>query len=274
MGFFNVDKSKCASCGACVNDCPLKILEIDQKQNFPLMIGRGEELCIKCGHCVAVCPNGAIFLEPMPLSACRKLNADWRIPPDKLEQFLKGRRSIRSYKAEPVERQVLEKLIDIARFAPSGINRQPAYWAILCEKEKVARLSGIIIEWMRGQVAAGSSLADSFRMKNIIAAWERKQDWICRGSPNLIICYGLKDDLTAPQACTIALAYLELAAVSFGLGACWAGYAAMAINMCPEARKFTGISNKANCFGAMMAGYPEVNYSRIPSRNKAPVKYI
>jgi nitroreductase len=78
----------------------------------------------------------------------------------------------------------------------------------------------------------------------------------------------LKEDVTAPAACTVALAYTELAAVSFGLGACWAGYVNMALNMWPPARRILGISKRRVCFGALMVGYPGFEYYRIPARNK------
>jgi len=268
MAFFTVDKNKCSGDGACVADCPIRILKMDSELRVPFMIDKGKDLCIRCGHCVAVCPHGAISLEDMPVESCRLLQQDWRIIPEKLENFLKARRSIRNYKEEPVDRKTIESLIDIARFAPSGINRQPARWMIVYEREKVRALAECVITWMRGMIEEASPLAESLHMKNIVTAWEREDDWICRKAPHLVISYALKDDLTASQACTIALTYLELAAASYGVGACWAGYVAMAISMSPYVKKAAGISDKANCYGAMMIGYPKFNYSRIPSRNK------
>jgi nitroreductase len=43
--------------------------------------------------------------------------------PEYVEHYMRVRRSIRAYKDEAVERDVLAKLIDIARFAPTGSNR-------------------------------------------------------------------------------------------------------------------------------------------------------
>jgi len=268
MEYFTVDKAKCKGDGTCVAVCPVKIIKMDEHSRIPEMIEKGQELCIRCGHCVAVCPAGALSLSSMPVFDCLPQKAGWRLAPEQVEQFLKSRRSIRLYRADPVERATLEKLIDIARFAPSGINRQPVYWAIIYEQEKIRKLLELIVAWMRSEVEQSSELAESFRMKNILAAWDKKDDWICRGAPHLVIAYSLKDDPTAPSACTIALTYLEFAAVSFGLGTCWAGYAAMAINLCSEVKKFLGLSAKTSCFGAMMVGHPKVNYFRIPLRNK------
>jgi nitroreductase len=121
---------------------------------------------------------------------------------------------------------------------------------------------------MRSLVAASSPMAKSFHLENIVSAWDKGNDWVCRGAPHIVIAYALKDDPIAPQACTIALTYLELSAASLGLGACWAGYVSMALNMSEEARRYAGLSSKTSCQGAMMVGYPKVKYSRIPLRNK------
>ena len=74
--------------------------------------------------------------------------------------------------------------------------------------------------------------------------------------------------MAAAQDCTVALTYFELAAAAAGLGTCWAGYAAIAINMSTMVRKYVYLSSRMSCYGAMMAGYPRFNYHRIPMRNK------
>ena len=279
MGIFTVDKTKCVCCGTCVNICPIGIIRMVSDTVKPLtvsdtllsalpgLVDWGEKACIRCGHCVAVCPKAAISLETMPSARCRDLPRDWRIPPEKIEPFLKGRRSVRHYTDTPVDRATLEKLIDIGRYAPSGINLQPVRWVIIEEKGKVRELAGLTVEWMRSLVAENAPMAEAFRFPRIIAAWEEGADPVCRSAPHLILAYALKDDPTAPAACTIALTYLELAAASYGLGACWAGYVQMAVNMSEGARKVTGCSKRTVCHGAMLVGRPKYQYARIPLRN-------
>lgn len=48
-----------------------------------------------------------------------------------LIEAIKSRRSIRSFKPDPVPRSVLEQLIEISRWSPSGSNTQPWEFAIL-----------------------------------------------------------------------------------------------------------------------------------------------
>lgn len=267
MAFLTVDEKRCRGCGACVAVCPLRIISLDGKTRRPFAVAEREGLCINCGHCVAVCPHAALSLTSMPVSACEELAPDWKIPPEKLIPFLKARRSIRAYQDRPVEAETVERLIDAARYAPSGINRQPVSWAAIGERGALRRLTEATVGWMRALLAAGSPLAGSLRFDGIVRGWESGCDPVLRGAPQLIIACGLADDPTAPQAGTIALTYLELAAVSCGLGACWAGYIHMAINSDDAVRQAAGISRRLVCLGALMLGYPAFSYHRIPLRN-------
>ena len=76
------------------------------------------------------------------------------------------------------------------------------------------------------------------------------------------------------EASIIALTYLELAAYSLGVGACWAGYFEMAaVNYAPL-QKALGIPEGNRPYGAMMLGYPKYKYSRIPLRKEIDVKWL
>lgn len=268
MKFFTVDRYRCTRCGSCLAVCPIKILKMDEIHRRPIMVSKGDKICIRCGHCISVCPHRAISLQYMHHDHGTPLRHDWRIGTGKIEHFLKGRRSIRSYKTEPVDKAKLTKLIDIARYAPSGINRQPVRWEIIYYKERMKGLSALVVNWMRSQIDGGSPLAKGLRMKRIVAAWESNFDWICRNAPHLVIAYAPKDDMAAAQDCTIALTYFDLAAQASGIGTCWAGYAAIAINMSNTVRKYVFLSNRMHCYGAMLVGYPRFDYHRIPARNK------
>ncbi len=267
MNLLTVDKTKCNGCGFCALVCPVQLIKLDKRGDMPAPIAGAAKRCINCGHCLAVCPFGALALASMPVEKCPALKPAWRIPFDDLAGFLKSRRSVRVYKPTPVGRATIEKLVDIARYAPSGINRQPLRWAIILKPDKVRQIAEATVNWMRGLIRSGSPLAASLSMENIVTAWDQGADWICRGAPHLIVAYALKDDRTAVPAATAALTYLELAAASAGLGACWAGYVQMAVNAFPDARQLAGIPSRTECFGAMMVGYSGVNYARVPLRN-------
>lgn len=267
-----VDKKTCVGDGKCVEICPMRILKMNVER-VPEFIPGGGEACINCGHCFAFCPRGSIKLSTMDVKDVLRLDYAALPNAEQMELLLKGRRSIRRYKDEPVTKEIIEKLLDIARYAPSGINRQPVSWTVLMGKDKVHELGGLIVEWIEELLEAKNPMAISFRFDRLLGAWKNGEDLICRDAPCMVIAYGLKDDPMVPQSCTIAATYLELAAFGFGLGACWAGYVNMAINMSEKIKKFAGLSSQVTVGAVMMIGHPKYRYSRIPMRNPAKITW-
>jgi nitroreductase len=203
----------------------------------------------------------------MPIETLKELPSGWRLSPEQVEAYFKARRSIRAYKGDAVDKTVVERLVDIARYAPSGINRQSVYWMVVYDTTKVKELAGLTIDWMRAQIEAKLPLAESLSFGGIVKSFEAGNDGICRGAPHAVIAYGLKEDMLAQASCTIAMAHFELVCGAFGLGACWAGYLNMALNSHAPARKAAGLSSKTTCHGTMLLGYPKFEFNCIPARN-------
>jgi len=274
MPTLKVDKEECIACGTCIAECPTRVLEMKADEKIPGTINGAEEACINCGHCVAVCPKSAASLDTMDVSECLELPQDWRMTPEKCGFLLKGRRSIRNFKEDAVDKKVIKELIETAKYAPSGINRQPVKWAVVYEKAKVAELSKLVVEWMRELIKSKSPVAESLKMENIVKSCDEGWDRICRGAPHVVLTYAVKDDMTASQASVIALTYLDLIAASHSLGTCWAGYVQMAVNGSAEVMKFLGLSKKTVCTGAMMLGHPKFEYFAVPLRNKPHIIWV
>jgi len=268
MTLFSIDEKKCKRDGICAAVCPLGIIEMENENAVPVPAPDADELCIKCGHCVAVCPTAAFSHSEMMPDECSPVRRDWLQDPEKTEHFLRSRRSIRTYKAQAIPRDVLTKLIHIARFAPSGHNTQPVQWLVIYDSDEVKRLAGIVIDWMRYMLKENPQIAHSMHMDLMVTAWDNGLERICRGAPHVVVTHAPKKEQSAPPACTLALSYFELAAPSLGLGACWGGYFDAASNVWPPMQQALALPEGHASFGAMMVGYPEYAYHRLPLRSE------
>ncbi len=110
-------------------------------------------------------------------------------------EFLLSRRSIRKFKPEPIPKETLLKIVDVARYAPSARNSQPWEFIIITDKDTIKKLSktrGLASKPLEGATAAIAVITDPSI------------------SPNTHMIDG---------AC--ATMYILLAAHALGLGAVW-----------------------------------------------------
>ncbi len=269
MALITVDESTCRRCGLCARACPVGIIALGEgfpATGFPTTIEKIEKGCITCGHCVAACPTGALSHRGMKPAECPPLAPGWRLTVEQVGRLIKGRRSIRNYRPEPLEPGIIGQLLDIVRYAPTGMNSQTVSWKVILDEQEVQFLSLAVIEWLRtlegGQVHG---------IKGMLKAWEMGRDPILRKAPALIVAHGQADDPMTSASAMIALTTMELAALPFGLGTCWAGFLHQAATSSYGVATALGLPPGHRMLGGMMIGYPEFEYARIPTRKPADV---
>jgi len=269
-----IDETKCEKDGICVESCPNKVIELSDGNGFPRIIPGLEMLCISCGHCVAVCPHGAMNHPNVPAEDCPPIKKELVISEEQAAQFLRARRSIRVYKDTPVDKETIQKLIELACHAPTGGNSQLVSWIAVTDKDKVHRISELTIEWMRRKLDESPY---SFRyppefLKLVISHWGGGADPILRKAPALVVAKAPEMVATDP---TLALSYFELAATSMGLGTCWAGLLKTALLEYQPIREAMELKDDNSIFYyPMMLGYPKFKYRLLPKRKPAKIKWI
>ena len=274
MSLITVDPELCNRDGICAAECPMKIIAFDAKGGAtPALFDGAEPMCMNCGHCVAVCPTAALTHKNLSPADCLPVNADWLPDPVRAEHFLRSRRSIRVYRKKPVPREDMKKLLNIARYAPSGHNLQPVKWLVVDGPEKVQQLAAHVADWMRFMIKEHPQMAGAMHFDIVVGAWESNVDVICRNAPALVLTYAGKNDRTAPAACTLAMAYLDLAAPSLGLGSCWAGYFGVAAAQWPGLQEALALPEGCITYAAMMVGTPKFKYHRMPARKPVDVTW-
>lgn len=118
-------------------------------------------------------------------------------------KIIQKRRSIRRYKKEPISEEVLQRVLEAARLAPSGKNFQPWKFIIVQDEE----------------------------LKKKLAVASAEQHFMAE-APVIIVACGFPEDSYSrlgrymkswPVDVTIALEHLILQATEEGLGTCWIG---------------------------------------------------
>jgi nitroreductase/NAD-dependent dihydropyrimidine dehydrogenase PreA subunit len=273
MSLLLVDENKCKQDGFCVRDCPRGIIRLKDKKSFPTMVPDGESLCLICGHCVAVCPHGALSHKMVPLEDCPPIQKELVINEAQVVQFLRSRRSIRAFKDQPVEKEKIKKLIEIARYAPTASNTQLVEWLVFNDKDTVNGFAKMAADWARSMLEKDSRAAEMPYIPGIVAAWDAGYDAVLRGAPAMVLASAPKKDLNGTVNLTLALSYLELAAPSMGLGTCWAGILRGALLGWPPLQKAIGLPEDHTHYYPMMLGYPRANYFRMPERKPPKITW-
>ncbi len=263
------DKDLCKRCGGCAAECPYQLI-VEDKEGFPKLRLAARKTCIACGHCVAVCPVQAITLPELPVTPeltpeqCGEVARDLKVSPEMADQFLMSRRSIRTYKDKLIPRETIEELLSVATFAPSAKNGQPAQWIVTSTPEVTQELVEHTVHYM----------AINNVVPGVIKNWKKGIDMILHGAPHVAIAHASEDGFHPAEDCSLAAAYLELAAHARGIGACWAGFLMEAAEGCRDLRDRLQIPEGHGVYAALMLGYPKYRYPRIPRRWDAKVKWL
>jgi len=266
MTLIKIDEKTCTKCALCTTQCNMIL---GKEGVVPRQMPMTDEYCMRCGHCVAVCPTGALTHKEMPDTP--KLDKKLDITFEQCAQLIKGRRSIRLYKDKDVPTGEIEKILDVARFSPTGHNSQDVRWLVINDRAYVDKVRRIGWDWLRWVTKNNPQMAQMFA--GIVQLLDMGKDMFIQGAPAVVVAYGDKNNPMCATDCTIALSYFDLAAQSAGLGACWAGFFYIAGQSYPPMIEALALPENCTPYGALMVGYPDVKYSRIPARKPADVIY-
>ena len=262
------DESLCIGCGSCIRACPGGLIT---KEEFPVPIPDAWDLCIDCGHCVAICPTEAMHQRSMGPEDCEPIDIHLIPKWDRVRQYLISRRSVRRYIRKPVEKDKILQLLDVARWAPNGANRQVIRWCVVDDPERVRQIGQMTVDWMKAVKDKNPALYQEAKLDMFVETWEAGEDRICRGAPCIIQAWAPKDERTAPPAAMIAIAQIQLAAPGLGLGTTFTGSINTAAQAYPPLIEALGIPAGSMAHGTFVIGYPAEKYQRVPARKPVDV---
>ncbi len=279
----------CIGCKRCVAVCPSFVLDMVEAKSGVL---RGD-WCIGCGHCGAVCPTGAILHEGVCLDMHPKKGEAPATSPEVLELLLWERRSVRIYSPDPVPDEVLNKILDAGKYAPTGTNSQNVHYVALTSPDLIEELRKGTIRFYhkifsraRGRfgillvsLIAGRKTAEYLRdslPKVEYANEQMKQgeDRLFYNAPVVILAHAESWDPCSSFNCSVAIYNSSLMAHTLGLGCCFNGFLSNAVNHASKIKRWLGIPLDHKCYAAMTLGFPNVKYLRLVRRDPTKVTKI
>lgn len=288
-----IDADVCKQCGSCAMTCPVAILEQKERRTIPVIdadLGR----CQSCGHCVAICPQGALSHSHFPEGTVTPIRSDYVPTYDHVLELIRGRRSKRTFKEKPVSRDVIDKVLDVARFGPSGHNEQSTEFIVVQDKEIIQELTVLtakgltrmampfrytigrmIMRLMMGQRGAKYVGELAPELEGIVDLYNNGTDLILREPPVLILfCADSVGGTFAGTNANIAVQNAALAAETLGLGCYYPGFLVYVSESNDKIGELVGLPETHKIYGALAMGYPRLKFKKWPERNPAKVTWL
>ncbi len=267
-----VDKNLCTRCNICTTVCIMGIIEKSTDSGFPSTNEEKKDYCLKCGHCESFCAQKALTLDFLLEEKINTTPLDGQIEPHNLALYIKKRRSARHFNSKPVSKELISQIIDVARYAPSGGNSQPVKWLVIHNRSEVKRIAGLTVDWMRTIQNTSHPLAPY--VSHIISMWDNGVDLISNNAPHLLFAHiPHTEPICDPTEAVIAMTHFDIAAPSFGLGTCWAGFIKMATDEYKPLQDALSLPNDRKAACAMMFGYSSYKVESIPRRNRLDITW-
>ena len=153
----------------------------------------GKGGCISCGHCISVCPTLALDSDLTPRKEQIDITQEPKLTPEQAELFLRSRRSIRNYQNKPVPAELIRKVLNVARMAPTATNTQGISYIVVRDKQKLRRIADLVLEWMH--LAAKTAPIMRLYARAAQAEVDKGKEYILRDAPALVVAIGSKKDI-------------------------------------------------------------------------------
>ena len=148
-----------------------------------------------------------------------------------LWEAIRGRRSIRKYKDQPVEEEKLNRVLEAGRLAASAGNRQEWRYVVVQDTEMRRKLA---------EAANGQQFLAEAAVCIVCCAV---------GTEHAMSC----GQLSYPIDVAISVDHMTLAAVEEGLGTCWIGAFRE-----PAVKELLGIPDDVRVVALLPLGYPDM----------------
>jgi nitroreductase/NAD-dependent dihydropyrimidine dehydrogenase PreA subunit len=284
----SIDSNKCIKCGGCVEICPGRNYEQKGPKAVPDVVNAPR--CIACGHCLMRCPTDAISV---PGYSPDKIHELGRLPvADEVASLFRGRRSVRSFSDQKVDRGLLEKVVSLAATAPSAENVQSTEFVVIQNPETIKLVEQYTTEALqriskamhnafmrpmlrimlgkRFKVAVESLPVVDFAIKEQIAG----KHMILHEAPAIIAFHGQPEKSMASINAQLCIENALLAMTSMGLAGYYVGFVTVAAPRDKRLLEVLKVPRDHELFGVLTVGYPKVKLTRWVERSEPRITWV
>lgn len=248
-----INSEKCIGCGMCEKDCVGFAIRVEN--------GRAKvnsASCILCGHCEAICPQAAVTISGF-LDEVEEFDEQTRLNPDTLMQAIKTRRTIRQFEEKEVSEEVIEKILEAGRLAPTAANGQKTSYVVL-QKQKAA-CEKVAVRMFGSLINTGKKVIPQLKDMTV------DENFFFKKAPLVIVIF-------AGESVSAGLAAQNMAfmAEANGLGVLFSGFFTTCVNLSGKIRRLMGVKKNPKAFTTLVIGYPAVKYHRTAHRKEIQVR--
>jgi len=178
-----------------------------------------------------------------------------------LLEVIKKRRAVREYTNAPIERSVVERLINTAILAPSAINLQPWAFAVVLDPARIEEFGKRAKTWSLSNFGQTSFTPELRKML------EDPSFTMFYHAPALVVVLAKSSDTQDAEDCCLAAENLMLAARDQGLGTCWIGLARPWLNLSSTKAELK-LPNQYRVVAPIVLGHPKAwpeSHGRTPA---------
>jgi nitroreductase/NAD-dependent dihydropyrimidine dehydrogenase PreA subunit len=278
---------KCRRDGLCAQVCPVRIF--DWRLGEVPQVRRVEQ-CVLCGQCLAVCPSDGIVHSRLEESRFTRIERRTPVEGAALMELLRQRRSVRVYQPQPVPRELLARIVEMAGFAPTsahGGEGWTRFVTVVSGEAEMRRVLELTVDYLRELRAVldsllvrglakflvpprrGRSMLPDLDMR--LAEYSHGRDAIVYGAPAAMFVHTPRETPDPQTDCDAALFAMMLAAHAHGLGTCWNGWLAKAaetfrVRHATGLRRLLQIPDHHEVGAAMTVGFPGLRLHSVPPR--------
>jgi nitroreductase len=182
-----------------------------------------------------------------------------------LGNVIRDRRSVREYTDSPVERSLVERLINTAILAPSAMNLQPWSFAVMLDRARIEDCARRAKNWLL------TNLSETYPPL-IRQMLEDPKFVLFYHAPALVLVIAKSSEDQAKEDCCLAAQTLMLAARDEGLGTCWIGLSRPWFNLASSKREL-GLPEHYHIVAPIVLGYPKA-WPETHGRNPAEILWL